>query len=285
LSDFISGAILFDETIHQSTKEGVAFLQIIKSAGIIPGIKVDKGLVDMAGRPLEKITEGLDGLRGRLAEYVAYGLHFAKWRAVLNPNAELPSESAIEANAHALARYAALCQESSMVPIVELEVLMDGSETLERCALVTEKALYEVFNQLIRQGVALEHLILKTNMILPGLNCSRQVSADQIAQASVQVLLRAVPAAVPGVAFLSGGQTGEAASTRLNLMNERYGGDVPWKLTFSFSRALQYPALQVWAGREKNKIAAQRMLLLRAKCNAAASTGTYLNEMEKHQLA
>ncbi len=284
LNKFISGAILFDETIHQATADGVPFLRILADAGIVSGIKVDKGLVNLAGHPDEKITEGLDGMRDRLASYASLGLRFAKWRAVVNPNGILPSEVAIEANAHALARYAAYCQEISIVPIVEMEVLMDGDETLERSALVTEQALHALFRQLVDQGVALEYLILKPNMVLPGLKSSAQPPVDVVAEATVRVLQRSVPAAVPGVAFLSGGQSSQLASVRLNAINQGFGGTPPWRLTFSFSRALQSAALEKWSGRDENKLAAQSLLYHRAKCNGAASRGVYRPEFELSEL-
>jgi fructose-bisphosphate aldolase class I len=285
LNEFISGAILFDETVHQATSDGIPFLRILADTGIAAGIKVDKGLVDLAGCPREKITEGLDGMRDRLGTYVSLGLQFAKWRAVVNPNGVLPSEVAIEANAHALARYAAYCQEISIVPIVEMEVLMDGDETLERCALVTEQALHALFRQLVQQGAALEYLILKPNMVLPGLKSSAQPPVDTVAEATVRVLRRSVPAAVPGVAFLSGGQSSQLASARLNAINQRYSGEAPWRLTFSFSRALQSAALEKWSGRDENRLDAQKLIYHRAKCNSAASRGVYEPESELREIS
>ena len=222
LGECISGAILYDETIRQKKKDGTPFLKVITDAGIIPGIKVDTGAKDMAGHPGEKITEGLDGLRDRLKEYFQMGARFAKWRAVIAVGDGIPSRGCIEANAQALARYAALCQEAGLVPVVEPEVLMDGEHTLERCFEVTEEVLRTVFNQLYTQRVMLEGMILKPNMVLPGLTCPRQETVDEVADATVRCLLRAVPAAVPGIAFLSGGQSGELASARLNAMNVRF---------------------------------------------------------------
>jgi fructose-bisphosphate aldolase class I len=280
LGECISGAILFDETIRQQTKGGISFVQVIAEAGIIPGIKVDAGAKDMAGHPGEKIAEGLDGLRDRLAEYAQMGLRFAKWRAVIAVDAVIPSQACIEANAHALARYAALCQEVGLVPIVEPEVLMDGRHTLERCREVTEKVLKSVFNQLYCQGVILEGMILKSNMVLPGLTCSTQDSVDEVADATVKCLLRVVPAAVPGITFLSGGQSSELASARLNAMNVRFKWRAPWELSYSFARAIQQPALELWKGKNSNSVAAQKELLHRARCNKAARRGEYTAAME-----
>ena len=280
LGDYISGAILFDETIRQQTKAGIPFVQVIATAGIIPGIKVDAGAKDLAGHPGEKIAEGLDGLRDRLAEYAHMGLRFAKWRAVIVVDASLPSQACIEANAHALARYAALCQEAGLVPVVEPEVLMDGGHTLERCREVTEHVLRSVFIQLDSQRVILEGMILKTNMVLPGLTCSTQNSVDEVADATVKSLLRVVPAAVPGIAFLSGGQSSELASARLNAMNVRFKSRAPWALSFSFARAIQQPALEQWRGKEENVLAAQQALIHRARCNWGARRGAYTDAME-----
>ena len=281
LGESISGAILFDETIRQQKKDGTPFVKAVTDAGIIPGIKVDEGAKEMAGHPGEKITEGLDGLRGRLAEYSQMGLRFAKWRAVITIADGIPSRGCIEANAHALARYAALCQEAGLVPIVEPEVLMDGDHTLERCRVVTEEVLQTVFNQLYTQRVMLEGMILKPNMVLPGLTCPVQESVDEVAGATVRTLLRTVPAAVPGVAFLSGGQSAELASARLNAMNVGFKSRMPWALTFSFSRAIQQPALDIWLGKEANVQAAQKALYHRAKCNSAARRGEYNAAMER----
>jgi fructose-bisphosphate aldolase class I len=278
LGDCISGAILFDETIRQSKSDGTPFIKVISDAGIIPGIKVDTGAKDMAAQPGEKITEGLDGLRDRLAEYVQMGARFAKWRAVIAIGDVMPSRSCMEANAHALARYAALCQEAGLVPIVEPEVLMEGEHTLERCCEVSEEVLRTVFMQLYRQGVMLEGMILKPNMMLPGLSCLRQETVDEVADATVRCLLRVVPAAVPGIAFLSGGQPAELATARLNAMNIRFKSRLPWELAFSFSRAIQQPALEIWRGEDANVPAAQKTLLHRARCNSAARRGEYTGE-------
>jgi fructose-bisphosphate aldolase class I len=281
LGECISGAILYDETIRQRKRDGTPFVTVITDAGIIPGIKVDAGAKDMAGHPGEKVTEGLDGLRDRLAEYSQLGARFAKWRAVIAVGDRIPSLGCIEANAHSLARYAALCQEAGLVPIVEPEVLMDGEHTLERCHEVTEEVQRTVFIQLHTQEVMLEGVILKPNMVLPGLACAKQESVDEVADATVRCLLRAVPAAVAGIAFLSGGQAAELASARLNGMNVRFKSRLPWALTFSFSRAIQQPALEIWHGEETHVLAAQRALYHRARCNRAARRGEYDASMER----
>ena len=305
LGECISGAILYDETIRQQKKDGTPFVKAITDAEIIPGIKVDAGAKDLAGHPGEKITEGLDGLRTRLAEYSQMGARFAKWRAVIAVGESIPSRGCIEANAQALARYAALCQEAGLVPVVEPEVLMDGEHTLERCREVTEEVLRTVFNQLYTQQVMLEGMILKPNMVLPGLTCPpqeevKEVAAgeqqyqvrltdrqqdevedvDEVADATVGCLLRAVPAAVPGVAFLSGGQSSELASARLNAMNARFKSRLPWALAFSFARAIQQPALEIWRGQQAHVLAAQQALYHRACCNRAARRGEYSAAME-----
>jgi fructose-bisphosphate aldolase, class I len=281
LGECISGAILYDETIRQRKKDGTLFIDALTVAGIIPGIKVDTGAKEMAGHPGEKITEGLDGLRDRLEEYFRMGARFAKWRAVIALGDGIPSRGCIEANAQALARYAALCQEAGLVPIVEPEVLMGGDHSLARCAEVTEEVLRAVFDQLYTQRVTLEGMILKPNMVLPGLRCPKQEAADEVADATVRCLLRAVPAAVPGIAFLSGGQSGELASTRLNAMNVRFKSRLPWALAFSFARAIQQPALEIWRGEESHILAAQQALYHRAKCNNAARRGEYTAAMER----
>jgi len=238
----------------------------------------------MAGHPGEKITEGLDGLRDRLAEYSQMGARFAKWRAVITIGDGIPTRGCIEANAQALARYAALCQEGGLVPVVEPEVLMAGEHTLERCFELTEEVLRTVFNQLYIQRVTLEGMILKPNMVLPGLTCPKQETVDAVADATVRCLLRAVPAAVPGIAFLSGGQSGELASARLNAMNVRFKSRLPWALAFSFARAIQQPALELWQGEEANVFGAQQALYHRARCNRAARRGEYTAAMEKEML-
>lgn len=281
LDESISGAILFDETVHQHLKDGSSFVDVLTFNGIIPGIKVDGGTVAMAGHPGEKITEGLDNLRDRLTEYAGMGLRFAKWRAVITIDKGIPTQACIEANANALARYATLCQEEGIVPIVEPEVLMDGDHTMVHCFEVTEQVLHTVFNQLNTQGVLLEGMILKPNMIVPGLLCSKQESIDEVADATVKCLLRTVPAAVPGIAFLSGGQSPELASTRLNAMNVRFKSKLPWELSFSFGRAIQQPALEIWLGKETNVPEAQKALYHRAMCNRAARRGEYNIQMER----
>ncbi len=280
LGESISGAILYDETIRQQTEDGTPLIKVLIDAGIIPGIKVDIGAKDMAGHPGEKITEGLDRLRGRLKGYLQMGARFAKWRAVIALGDGIPSRGCIEANAHALARYAALCQEAGLVPVVEPEVLMDGEHTLERCRDVTEEVLRSVFHQLYTQRVTLEGMILKPNMVLPGLSCPKQETVDEVADATVNCLLRAVPAAVPGIAFLSGGQPGELATARLNAMNVRFKSRLPWALAFSFARAIQQPALEIWRGEKAHVLAAQQALDHRARCNRAARRGQYNAAME-----
>jgi fructose-bisphosphate aldolase class I len=281
LGECIGGAILYDETIRQQKSDGTPFIEVLIEAGIIPGIKVDAGAKTLAGHPGEKVTQGLDGLRGRLAEYSKMGARFAKWRAVIAIGDGIPSWGSIEANAHALARYAALCQEAGLVPVVEPEVLMDGEHTLEQCYKVTDELLRTVFSQLFAQRVMLEGVILKPNMVLPGLACTRQENVDEVADATVSCFLRAVPAAVPAIVFLSGGQSPELASARLNAMNLRFKSRLPWAVSFSFSRAIQQPALEIWKGQEANVLAAQQALYHRARCNQAARRGDYSAAKEK----
>jgi fructose-bisphosphate aldolase class I len=283
LGESISGVILYDETIRQQKKDGTPFVKVIIDAGIIPGIKVDTGAKDMAGHSGEKITEGLDGLRDRLVEYSQMGARFAKWRAVIGIGDDIPSRGCIEANAQALTRYAALCQEAGLVPVIEPEVLMNGEHSLERCSEVTEQVLHTVFDHLYTQGVMLEDMLLKPNMVLPGLACPKQATLDEVADATVECLLRAVPAAVPGIAFLSGGQSAELASARLNAMNVRFKSRLPWALAFSFARAIQQPALEIWRGEEANVSAAQQALYHRARCNLAARRGEYNAQVEKSE--
>ncbi|MBK5270819.1 MAG: fructose-bisphosphate aldolase class I [Bacteroidia bacterium] len=279
LNESISGAILYDETIRQNKKDGTPIIKAIIDASIIPGIKVDTGAKAMAGFPGEKITEGLDGLRDRLAEYFTMGAGFAKWRAVIAIGKGIPTHACIEANAHALARYAALCQEAGLVPIVEPEVLMEGSHDLQQCFDVTEKVLRTVFSQLYLNGVMLEGMLLKPNMVIPGLSCSKQSTVDEVADATIQCLLQSVPAAVAGIAFLSGGQSGELASAHLNAMHVR-NTKLPWPLTFSFARAIQQPALEIWHGNDANVKEAQQALYHRAKCDSAARLGEYKSEYD-----
>ena len=278
LENFISGFILCDETIHQSATDGTPFVKLIAEKGILAGIKVDAGAKDMAAHPGEKITEGLDGLRDRLAEYFQIGARFAKWRAVITIGDNIPSKGCIEANADALARYAALCQEAGLVPIIEPEVLMQGNHTLERCFDVTQEVLRTVFSHLNTQRVLLEGIILKPNMVLSAKDCPTKDGIDDVADATLSCLLRTVPAAVPGIAFLSGGQSFKLASARLNEMNLK--SKLPWALTFSYSRAIQLPALEIWKGEEANKLAAQKALYHRAKLNSAARCGKYNDAME-----
>jgi len=280
LGESISGAILYDETIRQHKTDGTPFLKVLSDAGIIPGIKVDTGTEDMAGHPAEKITTGLDGLRTRLGEYFTMGARFAKWRAVIIIGEGIPSRGCIDANAQVLARYAALCQEAGLVPIVEPEVLMEGSHSIEQCSDVTEEMLRAFFNQLYLQRVALEGMLLKPNMVLPGLTCVKPTTEKEIVDATMNCLLRSVPAAVPGIAFLSGGQTSEEASSRLNEMHVKFKSRLPWALTFSFARAIQQPALETWQGNASNVSAAQQVLYHRAKCNRAARRGEYTAAME-----
>ena len=277
----IGGAILYDETIRQQKSDGTTFVKILIEAGIIPGIKVDSGAKELAGHPGEKVTEGLDGLRDRLQAYFQMGARFAKWRAVIAIGEGLPSWGCIEANAHALARYAALCQEAGLVPVVEPEVVMDGAHTMEQCCEVTDKVLRTVFSELIAQRVVLEGMVLKPNMVLPGISSSSQLTLDDVADATVNCFLRSVPAAVPAIAFLSGGQPAELATARLNAMNARFKSRLPWALAFSFARAIQQPALEIWSGRQENVAAAQQALYHRALCNKAARSGEYSSEMEK----
>ena len=279
IGEHISGMILFDETIRQATAAGVAFPRALEAAGIIPGIKVDQGAKDMALHPGEKITEGLDGLRERLVEYRELGARFAKWRAVITIGDGIPTPGCIEANAQALARYAALCQEGGLVPIVEPEVLMDADNTIERCYEVTEATLRRVFAALYEQRVVLERLILKTNMVIAGKQCPVQNSVEEVAEQTVRCLRNSVPAAVAGIVFLSGGQKAEPATAHLNAMNQM--GSLPWPLSFSYGRALQDPALKIWAGKASNVATAQKALYHRAKCNGLASLGQYKPEMEQ----
>jgi fructose-bisphosphate aldolase class I len=280
----ISGAILFDETIYQATKDGVLFVDLLKKAGIIPGIKVDEGAINMAAFPGEKITEGLDGLRDRLAKYYSLGARFCKWRAVITIGNGIPTQGCIDANTHLLARYAALCQEAGMVPIVEPEVLMDGDHTIERCLEVTSKTLRTLFNQLHSQNVNLRGIILKPNMVIAGKNSPKQNSIDEVAETTVNCLLENVPAIVPGIAFLSGGQSAEDASAHLNAMHVKFRGKLPWALTFSFARAIQQPALEIWKGKDENVAEAQKMLYHRASLNNAARRGEYSTSIEKSPL-
>jgi fructose-bisphosphate aldolase class I len=279
IAEFISGVILQDETIRQTGSKGLALPDLLVQQGIIPGIKVDNGAKPLAGSPGESITEGLDGLRDRLREYQKLGARFAKWRAVIAVSDKLPSATCMQVNAHALARYAALCQEQGMVPIVEPEVLMDGSHTIGRCEEVTGEVLHAVFNALFDQKVSLEGMLLKPNMVISGKECAKQASVKEVAVATLRCLSRHVPAAVPGIVFLSGGQGHVAATTHLNAINQLEGSK-PWKLSFSYGRALQDEALKAWGGKNENIKAGEQAFYHRAKCNSAAALGRYTTAME-----
>jgi fructose-bisphosphate aldolase class I len=279
IADFISGVIMQDETIRQKSSKGTALADLLAQQGIIPGIKVDNGAKPLAGSPGENITEGLDGLRERLKEYREMGARFAKWRAVIAVDEKLPSAACVSVNAHALARYAALCQEQGVVPIVEPEVLMDGSHTIERCEEVTDHVLHAVFSALFDQKVSLEGMLLKPNMIISGMKCARQASVEEIALATVRCLSRHVPAAVPGIVFLSGGQSHVAATAHLSAIN-RLDAPKPWKLSFSYGRALQDEALKAWLGKNENLPRGQEFFHHRAKCDSAAALGKYTEDME-----
>jgi fructose-bisphosphate aldolase class I len=278
VEEAISGVILFDETIRTAASDGTPFPQLLAKRGIIPGIKVDKGPVDIPGFPGEVVTEGLDGLRGRLKEYRELGGKFAKWRAVITIGDRIPTYTCLQANAHALGRYAALCQEAGIVPIVEPEVLLDGNHTIERCQEVTEQTLKITFTELFLQRVQLEGMILKPSMVVSGKDNPRQAGVDDVAGRTIQCLKRTVPAAVPGIAFLSGGQSAVSATEHLNAMNKL--GPYPWQVSFSYARALQDPALKAWKGEAGNVATAQRIFYHRAKMNSAARSGSYTAQME-----
>jgi fructose-bisphosphate aldolase class I len=278
-AEHVSGVILYDETLRQSTKDGKPFAKLLAEQGILPGIKVDAGAKNLPLSPKEKITEGLDGLRERVKEYVGLGAKFAKWRAVITIGDGIPSDYCLDANADALARYAALCVEGGLVPIVEPEVLMDGPHDLARCFDVTERTLRKVFAALYAQKVQLEEIILKPNMVVSGSECAKQAGVAEVADATIQCFRRSVPAAVPGIVFLSGGQTEEQATEHLNEMNKR--GNLPWQLSFSYGRALQASCLKAWQGKDQNLAAGQRAYLHRARCNGAARSGRYTAAMEQ----
>jgi fructose-bisphosphate aldolase, class I len=278
-AEWVSGVILYDETIRQKTGDGTPFPKYLAQQGMVPGIKVDLGAKPLAGFPGETITEGLDGLRERLIEYRELGARFAKWRAVIDIAAGIPTRFGIEANAHALARYAALCQENDIVPIVEPEVLMDGAHPIERCAEVTEEVLAVVFAELFAHRVQLEGMVLKPNMVISGKKAPNRAPPEAVAEATVRVLKRHVPAAVPGIAFLSGGQSDEEATAHLNAMHKL--GPLPWPLTFSYGRALQAAPQKAWAGKAENVVAGQRAFTHRARMNALASKGEWATELEK----
>ena len=281
LHDSIGGAILYDETIRQQTKAGIPIIDVLIKAGIIPGIKVDMGAKPMAGFSNEKVTEGLDGLRDRLVEYKKMGVRFAKWRAVIAIGNDIPTTACIKANMHALSRYAALCQEVDIVPIVEPEVLMDGNHTLQKCYDITEKVLKILFYQLYQFRIDLEGIILKPNMVIAGTENTEQNSIDEVAEATVNCLLASVPAAVPAVAFLSGGQSPVVAATHLNAINKNFKDQLPWIASFSFARAIQQPVLEIWKGQEANVEEAQKTLYRRAKYATAAKRGKYNAVMEQ----
>ena len=278
VEEAISGVILFDETIRTSASDGTPFAQLLSKKGIMPGIKVDKGPVDIPGFPGEVVTEGLDGLRGRLKEYKELGAKFAKWRAVITIGDGIPTYTCLKANAHVLARYAALCQEAVIVPIVEPEVLLDGNHSIERCQDVSEDTLRVTFAQLAEHRVYLEGMVLKPSMVVSGKDNPRQAGVEEVAERTIRCLKRTVPAAVPGIAFLSGGQSAVSATEHLNAMNKM--GPLPWQVSFSYARALQDPALKAWKGETDNVAAAQRIFYHRAKMNSAARSGSYTKQME-----
>jgi fructose-bisphosphate aldolase class I len=278
LEEAVSGVILFDETLRTAASDGTPFSQVLSNKGIMPGIKVDKGPVDIPGFPGETVTEGLDGLRARVKEYKELGAKFAKWRAVITIGDGIPTFNCLAANAHALARYAALCQEGGIVPIVEPEVLLDGNHTIERCEAVTEATLRITFSALMEQRVHLEGMILKPSMVVSGKDNARQAGVDEVAERTIRCLKRTVPGAVPGIAFLSGGQSAVSATEHLNKMNQI--GPHPWQVSFSYARALQDPALKAWKGEAGNVAAAQKIFYHRAKMNSAARSGSYTKKME-----
>ena len=278
LEEAISGVILFDETLRTKANDGTPFPQLLAKKDILPGIKVDKGPVDIPGFPGEVVTEGLDGLRGRLKEYKELGAKFAKWRAVIAIGDAIPTYTCLEANGHALARYAALCQEAGIVPIVEPEVLLDGNHSIERCEDVSEETLRVTFAELTEQRVYLEGMVLKPSMVVSGKDNTRQAGVEEVAERTIRVLKRTVPATVPGIAFLSGGQSAVSATEHLNAMQKL--GSLPWEVTFSYARALQDPALKAWKGEAANVPAAQKIFYHRAKMNSAARNGSYTKQME-----
>ena len=279
MSKYVSGVILYDETIRQKAKDGTALVALIQQSGAIPGIKVDKGSKPLAACPGEKVTEGLDGLRERLAEYRELGARFAKWRAVIDIGPGIPSHTCVVANAHALGRYAALCQERDIVPIVEPEVLMDGAHDMDRCYQVTEFVLKETFEQLYEQRIALEGMVLKPNMVVPGKKSGQRASVEEVAERTLKLLKNCVPPAVPGIAFLSGGQSDEEATAHLDALNRL--GELPWHLTFSYGRALQAAPQQAWSGKRENVAAAQRAFAHRARMNGLASLGQWEGTLER----
>jgi fructose-bisphosphate aldolase, class I len=285
LGQYISGVILYDETIRQKAADGTPFVQLLARNGIVPGIKVDAGAKDLALYPGETVTEGLDNLAKRCAEYVKMGAKFAKWRAVITIGQGIPTSTCIAANAHALGRYAAICHAAGLVPIVEPEVLMDGDHTIDRCEEVTEWTLNAVYDELYANRVTLEHSILKPSMVISGKDCHKQAGVDEVAERTVRTLKRTVPAAVAGIVFLSGGQSDEVATQHLNAMNRIFAGKLPWTLSFSYGRALQQPSLKAWKGSAANVAAAQAALLHRARMNSLACLGRYAEDAEKQALA
>jgi fructose-bisphosphate aldolase, class I len=285
LGQYVSGVILYDETLRQKAANGTPFVQVLDNAGILPGIKVDTGAKDLALCPGEKVTEGLDNLAKRCAEYVKLGAKFAKWRAVITIGPDIPSSTCIAANAHALARYAAICQEAGLVPIVEPEVLMDGDHTVERCEEVTEWTLNAVYEALYMHRVKLEDSVLKPSMVISGKNAPRQAGIEEVAQRTVKILKRTVPAAVAGIVFLSGGQSDEIATEHLNAMNRLFKGNLPWPLSFSYGRALQQPSLKAWKGSTANVAAGQAALLHRSRMNSLATLAKYSASLEKEPVA
>ena len=285
LGQYISGVIFYDETLRQKSADGTPFTELLAKNGILPGIKVDAGAKDLALCPKEQVTEGLDNLPKRCAEYVKLGAKFAKWRAVINIGSGIPSATCIDANAHALARYAAICQAAGLVPIVEPEVLMDGDHTIERCEEATVNTLNAVYEALHLHRVTLEQSVLKPSMVISGKDCTRQAGAEEVAERTVRVLKRAVPGAVAGIVFLSGGQSDERATEHLNAMNKMFAGQLPWPLSFSYGRALQQPSLKAWKGSPANVAQAQAALLHRARMNSLARAGQYKSELERQALA
>lgn len=281
IGEHISGVILYDETLRQKAVNGTPFVDVLNRAGVLPGIKVDAGAKPLAFCPGETVTEGLDNLPKRCAEYVKLGARFAKWRAVIDIGRDMPSSTCIAVNAHALARYAAICQEAGLVPIVEPEVLMDGDHSIERCEEVTEWTLNAVYDALYMNRVVLEHSVLKPSMVISGKKCAKQAPVDEVAARTVRVLKRTVPAAVAGIAFLSGGQSDEVATAHLNSMNAQFKGDLPWPLSFSYGRALQQASLKAWKGQAANVPAAQAALAHRARMNGLAALGRYSADLER----
>jgi fructose-bisphosphate aldolase class I len=281
IGDYLSGVILYDETIRQRADDGTPFPEVLEDRGIVPGIKVDKSTVDLPLAPGEKFTQGLDGLRERLAEYRELGARFAKWRAVIAIGDGIPTGRCIDANAHALALYAAYSQEGGLVPIVEPEVLIDGDHTIERCYDATTRTLHATFDRLYEYGVETSGLLLKPNMVISGKEAPEQAGVEEVARMTVECLLRTVPAAVPGIVFLSGGQTVRGATAHLNEMNRMYEGRLPWELSFSYARALQEPPMEIWGGKEENVEEAQKAFLHRLRMNGAARSGSYSEEMEE----